>query len=186
MSRFKVRVREFQRGYARIGPVVLTVLRLSREEEFEEEGDPYDSLAYILESRSKSNDYVEIEIEFLTRSKNHESMPDRVVRGEYNPTLRGGGRSLFPRPARLRRVGVVRLERVLKSMEKHGGYALLGDGDIEWYRASREVYVFEGEAEVPDDIAYVVLETASGVRWIRTLKTFVLRQSSQQHGQQER
>ena len=186
MSRYVARVRSYQKVYARVGPVVLGVLRLVGVDEFEEEGDPYDTVAYVLETRSKTSDYVEVEVELISRSKAHESLPDRFVRGEYNPTLRGGGKPLYPRPSRLLRVGVVRVGRVLERMgESGGGYARLGQEDIEWHRPRGEVYVFEGEVEAPEDVAYVIIEADHGARWVRTLKTFVLRPPSQQYDQQE-
>ncbi|BAA81261.2 hypothetical protein APE_2249.1 [Aeropyrum pernix K1] len=184
MSRYNVRVRTFQKSYIRIGPALLGVLQLERSESFTEEGDPLDTLSYVIESRSKASDYVEVEIEFIARSRSHETLPDKMVRGEYGVAKRFQARPLFPRPARLLRLGVVRLERIMDSMREHGGYASLRGEDIEWYTPPGNVYVLEGEAEVQEDVAYLVLETEHGSRWLRTLTSLVLKPPSLQHDRQ--
>ncbi|WP_062661436.1 hypothetical protein [Aeropyrum camini] len=120
MSKYNVRVRTFQKSYIRIGPALLGVLQLERSEGFTEEGDPLDTLSYVIESRAKTSDYVEVEIEFISRSRSHETLPDKIIRGEYGVAKRFQARPLFPRPAKLLRVGVVRLPRIMESMKKQG------------------------------------------------------------------
>jgi len=171
MAVMKIRVKAFKRGEVRAGPVRIACLRRVYSDDRVERGDPWDVIAYTVEALSKNGgyDYVEIEVELLERGKGEEGIPDKLVRGEYVNKKFRGGKHLSHRPETLRRVGILYLEAMASKYS--GGYVELSPEDIEWYDVGEEVYVYEGHVEVEEaegkTPVYLLLETPSGVRWVR-------------------
>ncbi|MCE4615087.1 MAG: hypothetical protein F7B60_06135 [Desulfurococcales archaeon] len=72
---------------------------------------------------------------------------------------------LFPSPSKLIRIGVVRKK------ETDSGKFQVEDKDIKWIDvASKEVYVFEGFCEAPEDALLVILDTEKGRRTLTQCK----------------
>jgi len=175
---FTVRVRGFKVGDLAVGPVKIEVLKVAEERSWKESGDPLEAMAAVADAYRGKHDYVEIEVSGL------EGEP-RVVLLGVSPQYRGK-KPLFPRPARLYRLGVLREATVRRGGFDEKGYAELKvDGDLEWYNIGGEVYVFEGAVEAEPDVVYIVVDTEYGRRWVRVYPKIILRQASQQAEKQE-
>ena len=164
----KLVVKCFKTGKARIGGVKLSLLKLVTVDSFEESGDVYDAVAGITDAYTKEKgcDYVEVDIE------SHHS---KIYYGD-SPEYQGS-RMLFPRPARLHRIGILRSSNPkLKRVE---GYYVIDDSSLEWYRLRGKYYVFESRVEAPEDILYIVVDTEYGRRWVRTQRHVIAKLSSQ-------
>ncbi|MCE4619095.1 MAG: hypothetical protein F7C37_06620 [Desulfurococcales archaeon] len=154
-TRVKVRITWYAYEKREYGGVVLGVLVPIRTYESEEVGDPLQVMLSIVEatSRKSQGDYFEVEVEGGGAKR---------IMGEA-PKYRAQ-RMLFPRPARLLRVGLLR-----KGMEprlRGAGYAGFSKDDLEWITPSEEVYVYEGVIQAPEDVIAVYLETSEGGRLV--------------------
>jgi len=138
------------------GPVTLGVLRPLRVYESEEAGSPVDIMLSIVEAatRRAQGDYLEVRVE-------GEGVVE--VMGEA-PKYRAQ-RMLFPRPARLRRVGVLTRE-ALEGAGRGIGYVDVGLDSVEWVPVEGEVYVYEGTISAPDHVIAVYLDTDEGTRLV--------------------
>ena len=137
------------------GGVVLGVLVPIRSYESEEVGDPLQVMLSIVEatSRKSQGDYFEVEVE---------GGGVRRIMGEA-PKYRAQ-RMLFPRPARLLRLGLLR--RGTEPRLRGTGYVGFSKEDLEWITPGEEVYVYEGVIQAPDDVIAVYLETSEGGRLV--------------------
>ncbi len=189
MAKMRVKVKGFKRVEAKLGPVRIAAMKPVHEEERVEERDAWDVISSVSEALTRRYDYVELEVTILERKASEAGLPERIVRGEYSPGLRSAGRHISHRPERLLRLGVVYQEDLTEKAAEAGGYAVLRDEDIKWYKAKGELYVHEGYLEVEHRgkrPAYVVIDTPHGRRWIRMLGASTLRLSSQREsGQQD-
>ncbi len=72
---------------------------------------------------------------------------------------------LFPSPSKLIRIGIVRKK------ETDSGKFQVESKDIKWIDvASKDVYVFEGFCEAPEDVLLVILDTEKGRRTLTQCK----------------
>jgi len=153
-----------------VGPVTLGVLRPVRVYESEEAGSPVDIMLSIVEAatRRAQGDYLEVRVE-----------GEGVVEWMGESPRYRAQRLLFPRPARLRRVGVLTRE-ALEGAERGIGYVDVGLESVKWIPVGGEVYVYEGTLAAPDDVIAVYLDTDEGVRLVfnpayeRNLKAVLL------------
>ncbi len=142
-------LRRYKRERSRIGPIVLDIYVLEEEENIE--GDIVDILADLSERYGNTPELLFEIVDITSRGE------ERSV-AAY--TSAKGGKILFQRPARLRRVILID-ENVVRSqaptpIEKLPSYA-----------PPREVYVFAGEiASERSGVAGVLLETDMGSRLI--------------------
>ncbi len=152
-AKVRVRVRWYIAEKKYFGPVELMVLRPAKEYVSEEVGHPVEVMLSIAEraSRAKEGDYFEVTVE----------TPGLVETMGESPRYRGQ-RLLFPRPARLVRVGVLTIDKVGGEAE----YARVPLDDFEWYNVEEELYVFEGTLQAGDDVVLVYIETEEGPRMI--------------------
>ena len=164
----KLIVRCFKASEARVKGVRLTLLKLESVDHFEESSDAYDAIAGITEAYTKEKgcDYVEVEVE------GHHS---RILYGDSREYQ--GSRMLFPRPARLYRLGLLRSDN--PRLRRVEGYYVIEDSSIEWYRPRGKYYVFESKVEAPEEVLYIIVDTEYGRRWIRTQRHVIARLSSQ-------
>lgn len=154
-ARVKVRITWYAYEKREYGGVVLGVLVPIRRYESEEVGDPLQVMLSVVEatSRKSQGDYFEVEVE---------GGGVRRIMGEA-PKYRAQ-RMLFPRPARLLRVGLLR--RSLEPKTRGVGFVGFSKGDLEWITVGDEVYVYEGVIQAPDDVVGVYLETSEGGRLV--------------------
>ncbi|MCE4601504.1 MAG: hypothetical protein F7C38_08140 [Desulfurococcales archaeon] len=151
----KVTIKWFISDKKTYGPVEIGVLRPGREYESVEVGSPIEILLNVIEKSTKSRegDYFEVTVE----------APGIIeVMGE-SPKYRSQ-RMLFPRPARLVRVGILRSERIGSLPSVSGDYIVFKRDDLEWYEEGEEVYVYEGSLQASEDVVLVYIETALGPR----------------------
>jgi len=152
----RVLVRWFRYEKKRFGPVEIGVLVPYKSYESEEAGDPIQIMLSVVEavSRSKEGDYFEVRV----------ASPGREdVMGE-TPRYKGA-RLLFPYPARLRRVGVLRVDSIREAgQEAEADYFRVKREHYDWYDVKKEVYVYEGHIEAEDDVVSIYLETDEGPR----------------------
>ncbi|MFN4046552.1 MAG: hypothetical protein ACK4H7_04350 [Acidilobaceae archaeon] len=152
-----LKIRRFTRDSLSFRDLRINVLRLREVEERQVSGDPLDAALGILEEESKASGpgYVVVEVQ---------SPRGRSLMGEVLGESRGS--LLFPKPSRLRRVGVVRVNVLSSRIES--GIVKLRDSDVEWFNVEGEdVYVFDSPVEAPEDIAYVIVDTEDGRRYVR-------------------
>ncbi len=172
MPEFTVRVRGFTSDTLKLGSVKLGVLRLVEERSWRDSGDPLEALAAVADAYRGRHSYVEIEVSGL------EEEPRVVVLG-VSPSYEGR-KPLFPRPARLLRVGILRESTVRTRGFDERGYAELKvEEDIQWFKVRGKVYVFEGLVEAEPDVVYIVVDTEYGRRWVRVYHRLTLRPASQ-------
>ncbi len=177
MPEFTVRVRIFRAEMARLGPLKLEALRVVEEKTWRESGDPLETLAAVADAHRGKAGYVEIEVLGLDKE------PRVVVLG-VSPQYEGR-KPLFPRPARLLRIGVLRESVVRARGFDEKGYAEIRvEDDIEWVNVDSKLYVFEGVVEAEQDVMYVIVDTEYGRKWVRVYPRLILRQASQQPQQQ--
>jgi len=154
----KVTVRWFEYEKKNYGKVELGVLRPVKVYESVEVGSPIEVLLSIIEKSTKSRegDYFEVKVE----------APGIIeVMGE-SPRYRGQ-RALFPRPAKLNRVGILTSDKIASLTNKTGGdYVTFKLDDLTWYVEKDEVYVYEGTMNAEDDVVAVYLDTSEGPRII--------------------
>jgi len=173
MVKMRAVVRGYNAEHLRLGDVSFTALKKVYEDKREFTSYPMDFVDTVTKAMRGKYSYVEVEISGM------ESTLTKIVRGE-NPSYHGT-RPLFYRPARLKRVGILRLSRVREKGFDRQGYATLKlDEDLKWYEVKGEYYVFEGSIEVPQDVVYVVFETEYGRRWVRTRRSAILQPASLQ------
>ncbi|MCE4612721.1 MAG: hypothetical protein F7C07_02670 [Desulfurococcales archaeon] len=174
MARQKVKARivSYKRSRVRAGDVKLEALKPARVEELEERGDPREVLMKLVETSTRRGDadFIEVSVEagdvkeFFGDSPRH-----------------AGGRMLYPRPARLLRVGVVRVKRLA---EAGSGAVELKEGDVEWHTVRGNIYVYEARIEAPDDVALVIIDTSEGRRVVKIQRSLTRRIFSQTQGRQ--
>lgn len=176
LKEVKVTIQWFEYVKKTYGGVELGVLKPAKKYESVEIGSPIEVLLAIIEKSSKSRegDYFEVKVE---------APGIMEVMGE-SPRYRAQ-RPLFPRPARLKRVGILTRERITSSTSGTGGeYASFNLGDLEWFIEEDEVYVYEGVVNADDDVIIVYLDTSEGPRTIipggrdRILRDVLSRQQS--------
>ncbi|MDM7274969.1 MAG: hypothetical protein P3X22_002440 [Thermoprotei archaeon] len=152
-----LKIRRFMRDSLSFGGLRLHVLRLREVEERQVSGDPLDAALGILEEESKAPGpgYVVVEVQ---------SGRGKSIMGEVLGESRGS--LLFPKPSRLRRVGIVRVDALSSRVES--GIVRLKESDIEWFNVEGEdVYVFDSPLEAPENIAYVIVDAEDGRRYVR-------------------
>ncbi len=152
-TRVKVRVVWFAYEKKSLGPVTMGLLRPVDVYETEEVGNPVEVMLSVTEaiSRRGKGDYVEVRVEGAGVVE---------VMGE-SPRYRAQ-RLLFPRPVRLRRLGVVRAGKARPA--EGSGYAVIRLEDVEWINLDGEYYVYEGTLQASDDVLAVYLDTEEGPR----------------------
>ena len=167
MPSINIKIRRFIRETINVADIKLTVLKLVEEEEKQVYGDPLEVVARILEEEpgSKSLDYVTIEVQ--------DQNSKRIVGEGFK---RRGGVLAYPKPAQLRRVGIVRTQTLKPAGET--GYYKFREEDIEWYSIEDErIHVHDLTIEAPQNIAFLVIETNEG-RSIARIQRSSLRQQS--------
>jgi len=173
-QRVKVRIVSYRRTTVRAGDVKIEALKPASVEEREERGDPREILVRLVEesARRREEGFTEVSVEAGD------------VREFFGDSPRqGGGRMIYPRPARLLRIGLVRLESLARKAGG-GGSIDLGDEDVEWHRTRGEVYVYEANIEAPPDVALVIVDTSEGRRIVKIQRSLTRRIFSQTQGQQ--
>ncbi len=179
-QKVKVRLTWYVYVKRQYGPVTLGVLVPGRRHESEEVGSPVEVMLSVVESASRKSmgDYLEVEVE-------GQGIVERM--GE-SPKYRAQ-RLLFPRPARLRKVGILDREALNKA-SKGLGYIVFDKTSMKWFSVEEEVYVYEGTITAPEDVIAVYLETDEGGRLVfnpayeRRLKDVLLpdQSSREYHG----
>ncbi len=152
-----LKIHRFARDSLNFGSLKIHVLRLKEVEERQVSGDPLDAALGILEreSRASGPGYVMVEVQ---------SPGSRSFMGEVLGESRGS--LLFPKPSKLKRVGIVRVDVLSSRIES--GIVKLRDSDIEWFNVEGEdVYVYDSPVEAPEEIAYIVVDTEDGRRYVR-------------------
>ncbi len=174
MALLRVKIRGFKISALKAGPVVMDSLTLVHEEEREENGDPWDVVAFTAEALVKRYDFVEIEAEVLERdpaNPGEAEIPDKIYKGEYGSHVKGRrGKHLAHRPVKVWKVGVLYLDKLAEKSE--GGHFVLAPDDIEWYDVDGSHYVYEGNVSVEAGErtpVYLVLDTEEGFRWVRLI-----------------
>jgi hypothetical protein len=174
MPQLDIKIKRFVREELRVSDVRFTVLKLVSEEERRVSGDPLEVTARILEEESKSQglDYVVVEVQ---------GQGFKSVVGEGS--RRGSGIILYPKPAQLKRVGVVRVQALKPAGSS--GYYRFNESDIEWFSVDDErVYVYDVEVEAPQDIVFLVVDTSDGRSIARIQRSSLPQQSYQPQPQQ--
>ena len=152
-GKVKVRVVWYRVEEEDYGGVSIEVLRPVKEYSTEEAGDPVDVILRVSEASSKAStgDYFEVIVE------------DREVKRIMGESPRRGQRQrkgvdmIFPRPARLLRVGI------LKSGQAEGeGGSQFRLEDAEWHAPRGVVYVYEGRVRIGSNVDAVVVDTDAG------------------------
>ena len=147
MPQLNVTIMRFRRVPVTIGDVRLTLLKLEGREERQVYGDPLEVVARIMEEELKSNvDYVLLEVS------------GHGFRSYFGEGSRSGGIQLFPKPSRLRRIGLVRSSK----LELGAGYYRFRESDIEWFGVGEEYYVYDSIVEAPEDVIFLVVDTVDG------------------------
>jgi len=145
-------VRLFKPVVVRVGSVVLKAYELVEEKQVVEEvgesseGALADALFKLLlrEKRSLAKEREGGLVEVSCRAK------DVVVAVGEAPSGEGGsGQLLFPRPAKLKRVG------------------LWSGGEVKWVSVGGSYYVYDGYVEAPRGVEVVLLETDRGTKVLR-------------------
>lgn len=174
MGRFRLTIKVYDSETIDLGGVRLSVLRLRERVASEESGDKVDAVlrAVERESRKPRGSYFEVEAE---------EGEHRIIMGE-SPRY-PGSRMLFPRPARLLRVGVLRAGDLASRRSDGGGAALPADR-ISWHEPPGEFYVYESKVEAPGDVLLLIIDTDLGRRYLRLQRASTLRQSSRPRGRQ--
>ncbi len=175
MPQLDIKVRKFSREEIRVSDVKLTVLRLVEEENRHVYGDPLEVVAGILEeSRSQGLDYVVVEVQ---------GQGFKSSMGEGS--RRGGGLILYPKPARLKRVGIVRVQALKQAGSS--GYYSFSEGDVEWFNVGDErIYVYDADVEAPPDVVFLVVDTDEGRSIARINRSSLPQQSYQLQSRQDR
>ncbi|MCE4602307.1 MAG: hypothetical protein F7C08_04040 [Desulfurococcales archaeon] len=154
MAKGKVRVRVvwYKIQEEDYGGVLIEVLKPVKEYLTEEAGDPVDVILRVSEASSKAStgDYFEVIVE------------DRDVKRIMGESPRRGQRRrsverIFPRPAKLLRVGILRVSQA----GDEGGRQFRVE-DAEWHAPRGEVYVYEGRVRIDEGVAAVIVDTDAG------------------------
>ncbi len=160
MGKGKVRVRVtwYKVKEARFGDVRMDVLYPVKEYETLEAGEPLDIMLRVSEENAKSGvgDFFEVVVEDKEARRIMGEAPRRAWRGRTRTV------KIFPRPARLVRVGVVHRDKL--SSEGGAGVELFSIEDVKWYKPRARVFVYEGHLEAGSDVAAIILETELGPR----------------------
>ncbi len=176
MPQLDVRIKRFTRESINVSDVKLTVLKLIEEEERHIYGDPLDVVAKILEEESKNQnlDYVMVEVQ---------GQGFKNITGEG--LRRSGGILLYPKPAQLKKIGIVRVQ-TLKSTGDSGYYRFKED-EIEWFNIDDEkMYVYDSYVEASQDVIFLVIDTSDGRSITRVQRSLPPQQSYQLQSQQGR
>lgn len=151
MPSARVTITRFARETLELGSLKISVLK-PREVIVEKlEGDVLETLARVSENEASREDVAYVVAEIAGAGA-------RLVYGDTR--LRDREKQLFPRPARLARVGVVKID-ALKFDPKIGAIVFKEDS-VEWHQVGEEVYVIDARLEASGDVAFVILETDLG------------------------
>jgi len=152
----KVRITWYSYEKKRFGPVEIGVLIPAKTYESVEVGDPIEIILSLVEkgSRNKEGDYYEVRVEG----------PGIIEIVGESPRYKSQ-RSLFLRPAKLRRIGVLLRDAVNSSGE--GDYLQVSFDSFQWYDVDEhDYYIYEGVLNADDDVVAVLLDTSEGYRLI--------------------
>ncbi len=157
--KFKVKVRRYEFTTLRIGNVELEVLQRVSEDEIEElASTPLDALISVVErlSSRESEHVFEVEVSDGTR---------HIIGGMPSGEER---LMLFPRPARLRAVSIVKIsDAIEKGMSSSAALIRLPAESLKTRKIRKELYVYEGRVIAPDDVYLIILDTDQGRRYVR-------------------
>ncbi|MCE4624342.1 MAG: hypothetical protein F7C35_00550 [Desulfurococcales archaeon] len=156
----KVKVRWFKRARVKVSGVELDVLKPVKEIEREEVGAPLDVLMRVAEELSTTGGGTfEVEVEGGVR---------RVFGEEKAPEPSDSEVSmLFPRPARLKSIAVVRFNALEEASEGGVSVFAVKEDKLRFAKVKSELYVYEGRIKAPDDVYLIVLDTDLGRRLVR-------------------
>lgn len=158
MTVVKVTVTRFGKSVLEVGPVRLTTLKPIEVSTEHVEGDVIEVLAKISESEALREEVAYVVVEIAGAGA-------KLIYGDTKE--RGRERALLPRPARLLKVGVVRLGSL--KYDPRLGAVVFEEKDVEWHAVEGDVYVFDSRVEVEGDVAFVVLETDLGRAVVKTV-----------------
>ncbi len=155
-------VKWFAKDTLKVRNIEIDVLKVEKSRELKEAGSPLDVLMNITERLSTQ----EKSMFEVTTSGERTS-----IIGEFPSEGKTEMQMLFPRPARLRRVGVITLKTLLdKGMSNESAAFTLTEDMIKYYKVRDEVYVYEGKVRAPRDVYLLILETDLGRRVLRLAK----------------
>ncbi len=145
----QLEVRYYKPELRRLGPLTLEVLRLVRIEPLELSAVTpsdavdrvYDILVNVVE-RYRGGEPMVVEVRAYLKTGEIAAATLTKQTGHRAVTM------LFPRPARLFRIGVG------------------GPEGVKWFDVAEDVYVYHGRVELPESVDIVMLDTEEGLRVI--------------------